>query len=452
MRQVKQTRTVEEMQKSFLKYIIPAMIGTLLGGLYTVVDGYFVGNTLGDKGLAAINIIYPIGSILFAIGSMIGMGGSVIMSIHLGAGEIEKSNQAKVNTFLNLIIASVLLTTILFILKNPIIHLLGARGEIFKEANSYATVIILGGCFQIISMGCMPIIRNQGKTIHAMAFVSSGLITNITLDYLFMMVFHLGMFGAALATIISEGIVAICGIYYLFIRKKSRTKISLKQFNLKMSRKALFIGLSPFGMIMSPSLIVILNNLQCLKYGGEIAVSAYSVANYIYSSTLLFFEGIAEGCQPMISFFKGAGEYKLMKKVFKKGIIAALILSALFISAVLIFKNNVGFIFGASEEANNIISFALPIIAFAFLMQSIVRLGTSYFYSSGNGVYSTLMTYIDPLFISPLCILILPIFFKLNGVWFAIPAAQIILLILFLLLFFKTNNDKILNKAIYKNI
>ena len=89
MRQVKQTRTVEEMQKSFFKYIIPAMIGTLLGGLYTVVDGYFVGNTLGDKGLAAINIIYPIGSILFAIGSMIGLGGSVIMSIHLGAGEIE---------------------------------------------------------------------------------------------------------------------------------------------------------------------------------------------------------------------------------------------------------------------------------------------------------------------------------------------------------------------------
>ena len=117
------------MQKSFFKYIIPAMIGTLLGGLYTVVDGYFVGNTLGDKGLAAINIIYPIGSILFAIGSMIGMGGSVIMSIHLGAGEIEKSNQAKVNTFLNLIIASVLLTTILFILKNPIIHLCLEREE-----------------------------------------------------------------------------------------------------------------------------------------------------------------------------------------------------------------------------------------------------------------------------------------------------------------------------------
>lgn len=443
--------TVEKMNKSFFKYVIPAVIATFLVGLYVVVDGYFVGNTLGDTGLASINIVYPIGTVLLAIGSMIGMGGSVIMSIHIGAREIEKSNDVKVNTFLTLFIASVLTTAILLLLKDKLIHLLGARGNVFKEANSYATIIIFGGGCQIISTGCMPIVRNQGKTIHAMAFACSGLITNIILDYLFMMVFHWGMAGAALATIIAEGIVGILGVYYLFIRKKSRTRISIKKFNFKTSMRTLFIGLSPFGLVMSPSLIVIITNLQCLKYGGEIAVSAYSVANYIYGSTLLFFEGIAEGCQPMISFFKGAGEEKLMKRVFKKGVIASLILSALFIIVVLIFKMNVGLVFGASTEANNIITFALPIIAIAFLMQSIVRLGTAYFYSSGNGVFSTFLTYIDPLFISPICILILPIFLGLNGIWVAIPAAQTILLILFLLLFYKTNNDNILNKAINEN-
>lgn len=439
--------TIEKMNKSFFKYVIPAVISTFLLGLYVVVDGYFVGNTLGDTGLAAINIIYPIGTILLAMGTMIGMGGSVIMSIHIGAGEIEKSNDVKVNTFLTLIMISVLTTLILLLLKDKLIHLLGARGNVFKEANSYATIVIFGGGCQIISTGCMPIVRNQGKTIHAMAFTCSGLITNIILDYLFMMVFHWGMAGAALATIIAEGIVGALGVYYLFIRKKSRTRISLKKFNLKTSIRSLFIGLSPFGLVMSPSLIVIITNLQCLKYGGEIAVSAYSVANYIYGSTLLFFEGIAEGCQPMISFFKGAGEEKLMNRVFKKGIISALILSALLIVAISIFKRNVGMIFGASAEANNIITFALPIISIAFLMQSIVRLGTAYFYSSGNGIFATLLTYIDPLFVSPLCILILPIFFGLNGIWFAIPVAQIILLILFLLLFYKTNNNILNNVA-----
>lgn len=441
--------TVEKMNKSFFKYVIPAIISTFLGGLYVIVDGYFVGNTLGDTGLASINIVYPIGTILIAIGTMIGMGGSVIMSIHIGAGDIEKSSDVKVNTFLTLFIASVLTTIILFLLKDKLIYLLGARGNVFKEANAYATIIVLGGSCQIISIGCMPIVRNQGKTIHAMAFSCSGLITNIILDYLFMMVFYWGMAGAALATIIAEGIVGALGVYYLFIRKKSRTRISVKKFNLKTTIRTLFIGLSPFGLVMSPSLIVIITNLQCLKYGGEIAVSAYSVANYIYGSTLLFFEGIAEGCQPMISFFKGAGENKLMKRVFKKGIISALILSALFIAVVLIFKNDMGLVFGASTEANNIITFALPIIAVAFLMQSTVRLGTAYFYSSGNGIFSTFLTYIDPLFISPLCILILPIFFGLNGIWFAIPAAQIILLILFLLLFYKTDN---INKTVNENV
>lgn len=159
-------------------------------------------------------------------------------------------------------------------------------------------------------------IRNLGKTIHAMAFMVAGLITNIILDYLFLMVLRLGMFGAALATIIAEGIVALISLYYLFIRKKYRIKLS--DFDLSMTKRAIQIGLSPFGLVMAPSLIVIFNNWQCIKYGGYTAASAYSVINYIYGSVIYLFEGIAEGCQPMISYFKGAKRNDLMKKVFKK--------------------------------------------------------------------------------------------------------------------------------------
>ena len=445
-------KSVEEMKKSFFKYVIPAMVATLLSGLYTIVDGYFVGNAMGDIGLAAINIVVPIAYLLLAVGIMIGVGGSVIMSTFLGAGETDNFNRAKVNTFMNLIIASILITIILLLLKNRLIYWLGGRGEIFKEADSYITIIILGGAFQIISSGSAPLMRNVGKPILAMIFMGMGLIVNIVLDYFFIMVFRWGMFGAALATILAEASVSIVYIYYLFIRKENRVKIRLKMFNAKMSLKALTIGLSPFGLIMAPSLIVIINNLQCLRYGGEIAVSAYSVANYIYISTLLFFEGISEGCQPMISYFRGAKEHKAMKGVFKKGILVALILDALFITTILIFKNHIGLIFGASKEANIIIAFATPIISFAFTMQSIVRLGTAYFYSSGRSVYSTILTYIDPLCISPLCILILPIFFGLDGVFFAMAMAQFILLILFLIIYYRTRNDNIFNKAVYENI
>ena len=298
----------------------------------------------------------------------------------------------------------------------------------------------------------MPIIRNSGKTIHAMSFMGIGLITNIVLDYVFLMVLRLGTFGAALATIIAQAIVSVISIYYLFIRKKYRTKIRLSDFDLSMSKRAIQIGLSPFGLVMAPSLIVIFNNLQCIKYGGYIGTSAYSVINYIYGSIIYLFEGIAEGCQPMISFFKGAKREELMRKVLKKGILFSSILGSILIIVVLLFKNKLGIMFGASIETNNIVSIAMPIIAISFILQPVVRIGTAYFYSSGESKYATFLTYIDPLFVSPLCIMILPIFFKLNGVWLAMPVAQVILMSLLSIIYYNTNikkTDFYNNKEVY---
>ncbi|ADG71904.1 MATE family efflux transporter [Brachyspira murdochii] len=446
---INMTQNTKNMEKSFFKYVLPAIASTMLGGLYIVVDGFFVGNSMGDNGLTAINLVYPIGTLIAACAVMLGMGGSVIMSTYFGGGDSKGFNKAKSNTFITLILASVILTVILLLLKNKLIYLLGARDNVFKLADEYITVIILGGSFQIISYGIMPMIRNLGKTIHAMAFMVAGLITNIILDYLFLMVLRLGMFGAALATIIAEGIVALISLYYLFIRKKYRIKLS--DFDLSMTKRAIQIGLSPFGLVMAPSLIVIFNNWQCIKYGGYTAASAYSVINYIYGSVIYLFEGIAEGCQPMISYFKGAKRNDLMKKVFKKGVLFALIIASIILSIILIFKNNFGILFGASIETNDIISKGLILISVSFILQPIVRLGTAYFYSSGESRYSALLTYIDPLFVSPLCILVLPLFFNLDGVWLALPFSQFILIVLFIFIFYNTNiKDKdFIKKTVY---
>ncbi|MEI0580421.1 MATE family efflux transporter [Brachyspira pilosicoli] len=443
------TDKINQMEKSFFKYVIPSIVSTMLGGLYIVVDGFFVGNSMGDDGLTAINLIYPVGTILFASAGMLGMGGSVVMSTYLGAGDIENFNKAKINTFITLILAGIILSAFLLIIKNKLIYHLGARGIIFEYADNYITTIILGGILQLISSGSMPIIRNSGKTFHAMCFMGTGLITNIILDYVFLMVLRLGTFGAALATILAQAIVSLMAIYYLFIRKKYRTKIRLSDFDLSITKRAFQIGLSPFGLIMAPSLIVIFNNLQCIKYGGYIGTSAYSVINYIYSSIVYLFEGIGEGCQPMISFFKGAKREDLMRKVLKKGILFSLVFGFILTIIVLSFKDNIGILFGASVETNNIISIALPIIAIAFILQPIVRIGTAYFYSSSESKYASFLTYIDPLFVSPLCIMVLPMFFKLNGVWLAMPVTQIILLSLFFIIYYNTNIKKTCFDNIY---
>ncbi|WP_300368595.1 MATE family efflux transporter [Brachyspira sp.] len=446
-------QNTQNMEKSFFKYVIPAIVSTMLGGLYIVVDGFFIGNSMGDIGLTAINLVYPIGTLLMASAVMLGMGGSVIMSTYLGEGNIEGFNKAKVNTFISLILASIILTVILLLIKDYLVYLLGARDEVFKQADSYITTIIIGGAFQIISFGSMPIIRNCGKTIHAMSFMGVGLITNIFLDYLFLMVFRLEMFGAALATIIAQVLAALIAVYYLFIRKKNRVRIKLSDFDLAMTKRALQIGLSPFGMVMAPSLIVIFNNWQCIKYGGYLGTTAYSVMNYIYGSILHLFEGVAEGCQPMISYFKGAGRNDMMKKVFKKGILFDVIFGLTLIIIVFIFRNKLGILFGASEETNEIVSLGLPIISAGFILQPIVRLGTAYFYSAGESRYSALLTYVDPLLVSPLCILILPLFFKLNGIWLTVPVSQFILTMIFSLIFYNTNmkSQSLINKAVYEN-
>ena len=429
--------TVEKMQKSFLKYLIPSMVATVLIGLYIVVDGYFIGNAMGDIGLAAINLVYPIGSVLYSFGMMIGIGGAVLMSIALGSNDLSTFNRVKINTFLTLIFGSIILTIILFIFKDKLIVLLGAKGEIFDEANKYITIIILASFSQTMSSGCVPMIRNYGKTIHAMSFMATGLITNIALDYLFIYVLRLGMKGAALATVLAQFVVVILSIYYLFIKKAHRVRISFSDYDFKIVRRIFSIGLSPFGLHMSPSFIVIIANLQCLKYGGNVAVSAYSVINYLMSSILLVLEGIAEGCQPLISYFQGANEEKLKRNVLKKGIFFALLLSLSIFTVLMFSKNRVGDFFGSSLEANSIINFALPVVSFVFIFQSIVRLLTSYFYASGSERVSNFLTYLDPLFVSPLCLFVFPLFLDLTGIWIALPAAQLILLIILFFIFRK---------------
>ena len=222
---------IEKMRKSFFKYLIPSMVATVLIGLYIVVDGYFIGNAMGDIGLAAINLVYPIGSILYSFGMMIGIGGAVLMSISLGSNDLENFNKVKVNTFLTLIFGSVILTIILFIFKNNLITLLGAKGEIFDETNNYITIIILASFSQTMSSGCIPMIRNYGKTIHAMSFMATGLIINIILDYFFIYVLRWGMRGAAFATVSAQFVVVILSIYYLFIKKDHRMRIRFSDYD-----------------------------------------------------------------------------------------------------------------------------------------------------------------------------------------------------------------------------
>ena len=196
---------IQPSEKQFWKYVLPSMLTMLLGGFYGIVDGFFIGNAVGDDGLAAINLAWPLTALILATGTGLGVGGSVLMSIRNGEGRTQAANQAKGGALLLLAIVSVVFTLLFSLSAAQIMRFFGAEGHVLKLCVDYIQIIVYGTALQIFGVGLTPILRNTGRTVQAMVMMISGFATNIVLDWLFIMVFEWQLGGAALATIIGQG-------------------------------------------------------------------------------------------------------------------------------------------------------------------------------------------------------------------------------------------------------
>lgn len=417
----------QAVDKKFFKFVLPSMFTMFLSGLYTIVDGFFVGHAVGDVGLAGIGLVWPVTAVLIALGMGIGVGGSVLMSTARGAGCDENANAARANTLMLLVAASALLTLFLVFMNPVLVYALGARGEVYDAAMAYIRIISIGGSMQILASGLIPMIRNSHKTIQAMVIMSTGLVCNIILDACLTMVVPMGLAGAALATIIAQSLTVAGSLICLFQDREHPVRRRHFRLQKRMMAKMLRIGVSPFGLSLMPSVITVYNNLQCLAYGGDLAVSAYAVINYFIGSVLLL-EGVGEGMQPLISYASGAGDYAAMRRLKNRGLMTVLVFSALFLIACVPAVDLLPGFFGTSAGTAAVIRSALPILGLAFPMMGLGKLFTSYFYACGETLYSTLLVYLDPVLFTPLCIFILPRLFGLKGVWMALPGAQALIM------------------------
>lgn len=417
------------MEKQFFKFIIPSMLTMLLNGLYTVVDGFFIGHSVGDVGLAGIGLVWPITAVLIALGMGIGVGGSVLMSTYRGAGDDKNANEARANLFFLLVIAGIFTTVFFTLFHTTFVKALGAKGEIYDAAVSYIRIIAFGGSMQIVASGLLPLIRNNHQTIEAMFIMCSGLICNILLDFCFTMVIPMGLAGAALATILSQALTVFGCILCLCRQKENKVKRSELKWNFLMVKKIIKIGISPFGLSLMPSLVTVFNNLQCLAYGGDFAVAAYSVMNYFLASVLMLLEGIGEGLQPLFSYFNGAKKYQTMKKIRNKGLLAIICFSFLFLLLCIPARTFLPVIFNTSYETTKMMQDALPILCIGFPLIGVGKLFISYFYACGESLFSVLLVYLDPVLFTPLCIFTLPHIFGLKGVWMSSVSAQILIMI-----------------------
>lgn len=417
----------KSIEKQFWSYVLPSMLTMLLGGFYAIVDGFFVGRAIGDVGLAAINLAWPIQALLNSVGVGVGIGGSVVMSMRNGAGDSTGAAKARGNTIVMLVGLAVVLTCLLSVFASPILYFLGAQGEIHAAAMDYIRIIVSAAMLPVLGNGLTPLLRNGGRTIAATVIMVCGLLINIILDAVFIFSFGLGMKGAALATITAQGFVALMSsIIVLFDRVNRLHKEHLKPEGATI-RELLCIGVSPFGLTLAPSLIIVIANWQCIRYGGDLAVAAFSVVSYVVASVQALLQGVGDGVQPVISFCKGAQHWDNLHIARRKALALTIGLSLLLSVAVILSQDILPAMFGLSEQAAIITKTALAISACSFPFLGLSRLASAYFYAVGQSRCSTLLVYLDPILITPLLILMLPFFLRLEGVWIALSAAQLIL-------------------------
>ncbi|MDO4303726.1 MAG: MATE family efflux transporter [Bacillota bacterium] len=415
------------MRRKYMGYIFPSMLSFLLTGIYSIVDGIFVGRAMGDAGLAAINIAWPLVALVISLGTGIGMGASVIVSMNTGAGNTKKAMKAEGNAFFLLLTGSLLLTLFLYLLGKPLLVLLGAKDQLLSYALTYLHYVLLGGIIQVFATGMVPLMRNHGASFYAMCSMALGCISNIILDYYLVIICHLGLKGAALATVLGQVITFILCVLF-FLKKKNRIAISSLAPKGDIIRSILSVAASPFGLTYLPSITIIFMNLQALKYGGEEAVSAYAVLAYIISFMELLVQGIGDGSQPLLSFSEGCGDTKALKTYSRWTFLLAIGFGTLGAVCFFLSGNLIPALYGTSPMAAQYIIHATPAFSLIMALYGLTKPAVSYLYATHRVLRSNFLVY-GEILLTLLFVFTLPLFLGLDGVWYTIPAVQTVLAI-----------------------
>lgn len=418
---------------TFLAFVIPSILAFALSGVYAIVDGYFVGNSIGDIGISTINVAYPIIALILAVGTGIGMGGAVYYSIFRAEGKPEKAREFVAGTLWLLLISSILLTAVVLLFARSLLKLLGAESDLLTMGEEYIFIMGIGSVLQIFGVGLTPLIRNNGGSIFAMVTMCAGFITNIILDFLFVWVMNQGVAGAAWATIIGQGVTMIGGIGYLLYKKQLTLSISAESMK-QVTKSIIRIGLAPFGLSLTPNFSLILINRFSSFYGGEPAIAVYACVSYILTIVYLVLQGVGDGIQPLMSQFYGAGRKADLAGANRFAYTFALSLSILSIALLYLFRGSIGAIFGASEAVTREVAATLVIFLIAIPFIAVNRVTTASFYATEQSTRAYILTYIEPAAMLVLMLILPPLFGGQIMIWWSATIARILSAILAVIL------------------
>lgn len=414
-----------------LRLSLPAIVAQMVNLLYNMVDRIYIGHIpgSGDLALTGLGLCFPILMIVTAFSQLIGAGGAPRVAIHMGKGEQEEAEKILGSGVATLILIAVTITVVLEIVGVPVLRLFGASDYTLPYALDYMRIYVLGTICVMMSLGLNPYITTQGFSKDAMKTVLIGALCNIVLDPIFIFGFRMGVQGAALATIISQGVSALWVLRFLTGKKTIiRIKREYLRINWRIMKPVLALGISPFIMSATESAINIAFNMQLSRFGGDVAVGAMTILSSIMQLQMMPVQGVSQGAQPIMSFNYGAGNVERVRRTYKLLLICCFGYTMLFWATVHLMPQAYVSIFNKSPELLGTTTWALRIymaVSGIFGIQMAVQ---QTFVSLGQAKISLFIACLRKIILLIPLIFILPACFdnKVFAVFLAEPVSDFI--------------------------
>ena len=416
------------MARNIIHMAVPMTVAQLINILYNVVDRMYLGRLPGHLALTGLGLCLPIISILMGFANLCGMGGAPLCSIHRGRGETDEAERIMGNSFTLLILFGLSMTGLCLAFRSPILYLFGASDLTFPYANDYLTIYILGTVFVMVGLGMNPFINSQGFSRMGMMTVTVGAVVNIVLDPVFIFGMDMGVRGAALATVISQGCSAVWVLRFLTGRRAIlRLRLSALRLHAGRVKRILSLGSSGFAMSMTNSLVQVLCNATLQAWGGELYVGVMTVINSIREVISMPVQGITNGCQPVLGYNYGAGEYRRVRQGIRFTTALTMAYSLVVWLLVLLFPE---FLIRIFNNEPDLIAAGIPAfrIYFAtFFCMSFQFIGQSVFVGLGRSRQAVFFSLLRKAFIvAPLTLLLPALGLGVDGVFLAEPISNVV--------------------------
>ncbi len=411
--------------KKLFRFTLPSVVMMVFTSIYGVVDGFFVSNFAGKTAFAAVNLVMPFVMILGGVGFMIGTGGTALVSRVLGEGRRDLANRYFSMLIYATLILGLGLSAFGIAFMEPIAAFLGATGEMMGDCVLYGRIVIgFNAAFMLQNVFQSFFIAAEKPKLGLYATVTAGVV-NMALDALFVGVFSFGAAGAAIATGISQCIGGILPLFYFLRPNGSLLRLTRTRMESRPLLKAFGNGSSELMSNISSSVVSMIYNFQLLRYVGEDGVSAYGVLMYVQFIFIAIFIGYSIGSAPVVGYHYGAGNHPELKNMLKKSIWlmggSGIILSILAFSLA---DPLAGIFVGYDRDLFALTSHAFRLFSCSFLLAGLNIFASSFFTALSNGAVSAAISFLRTLVFQTSSVLVLPVFFDVDGIWWAITVAE----------------------------